>query len=128
MDAVDTNVLVRWLIQDDAEQAAQAEALITNATAPLFVSDVVLCEVMWVLRSYKVPRDRLVDVVAQLVNGEEFGYQDRSLLQRAVAGFRSGQADFSDYVILERANEVGGRLFTFDLKLQGAGALSPISG
>jgi predicted nucleic-acid-binding protein len=125
MDAVDTNVLVRWLMQDDAEQAGRAQALISNATEPLFISDVVLCETVWVLRSYKVPRGRLVDVVEQLVDGAEFAYQDRQLLRRAVAEFRAGQADFSDYVILQRASEVGGRLFTFDVKLQLAGATRP---
>jgi predicted nucleic-acid-binding protein len=67
----------------------------------------------------------LVDVVEQLVDGAEFAYQDRQLLRRAVAEFRAGQADFSDYVILQRASEVGGRLFTFDAKLQLAGATRP---
>ena len=60
MIALDTNVLVRFLVEDDKAQAAAAAALVKRSIAAgeaLFVADVVLCEVVWVLEvAYKVPR------------------------------------------------------------------------
>ena len=52
MIALDTNVLVRFLVEDDARQTAEAAALIkrvVDADGTLFVSDIVLCETVWVL-------------------------------------------------------------------------------
>jgi predicted nucleic-acid-binding protein len=94
-----------------------ARALILLAS-PLFVTEIVLCETLWVLRSMKVPRARLVEIAEGLVEGVEFAYAERARLRRAVAAYRAGSADFSDYVIREHALERDGRLFTFDTALQ----------
>jgi len=52
MIALDTNVLVRFLVEDDEKQSQKATRLIRNAQKrgePLFISDIVMCEVVWVL-------------------------------------------------------------------------------
>lgn len=63
MKAVDTNVLVRFLVQDDETQAQIATSLLNDAETlkqPLFVSNVVVLELMWVLRSvYRIARKTL---------------------------------------------------------------------
>ena len=75
MIALDTNVLVRFLVEDDKAQTAAAVALVKRAVAAdegLFVTDIVLCEVVWVLRySYEVPRLEIVH--AALASLRSFG-------------------------------------------------------
>jgi predicted nucleic-acid-binding protein len=69
--ALDTNVLVRFLVEDDAKQSAAAAAVVERAVAadePLFVSDLVLCETVWVLSgSYRVPRAEIIALLRELV-------------------------------------------------------------
>src|SRR5471030_297352 len=68
--ALDTNVLVRYIVEDDAKQTALAAALIDRAIAEddvLFVSDVVVCETVWVLGySYHVGREEIARVLGNL--------------------------------------------------------------
>ena len=72
MKAIDTNVLVRFLVQDDEKQAQIATQLLAEAETnkqPLFVSNVVVLELMWVLRSaYEVPRDEILGSLNELLS------------------------------------------------------------
>lgn len=118
MAAVDTNVLVRLLLEDDEAQARAARAL-QASYAPLFISHVVLAETAWVLRSaYRFSRDKLGGLVEMLLDANGFALQDPPIVQAALAAFRSSQADFSDCLILSIAQSAGaGPLATFDDKL-----------
>ena len=75
MIALDTNVLVRYLVEDDAKQSAAAAALIDRVIADdetLFVSDVVVCETVWVLSvSYRVGRKEIAGVLRNLLRARQ---------------------------------------------------------
>lgn len=122
MIALDTNVLVRFLVDDDKAQSARATKLVRraiDANEPIVVSQVVLCELVWVLRfSYKVGRADLVDTLRDLLHAQHLTFPDSDLLTRALDAFEYGQADFADYVIREHALGAGCQaVATFDRAL-----------
>lgn len=122
MIGLDTNVLVRYLMEDDEEQARRAEALIEGAAdrgEPMFVSQVVLCEMTWVLATvFRLPKAALVEALTDVVRTTQFVIEAPDLASRALQRFEQGRADFADYVIAERATEAGcDRVATFDGKL-----------
>ncbi len=111
MTGLDTNVLVRYLTEDDAEQAARAAKLLEAARAPdarLFVSHVVLCELVWVLTgAYRRKRKEVVAVLRGLLAAAQLVVEDAEVARRALDRFERGAADFADYVIAERAASAG---------------------
>lgn len=120
--ALDTNVLVRYLVEDDERQTRAAAALVDRAIAagePLFVSDLVLCETVWVLAgSYLVPRAEIGATLRDLVRAKHLEFATVDLLARAVEAFAQGKGDFADYVIREHARAAGYELVaTFDRAL-----------
>jgi predicted nucleic-acid-binding protein len=118
MIAVDTNVVVRLLLDDDADQAAAAAAL-QKAHAPLYLSHVVLAELAWVLGSaYEFRREKLARLLGMLLDADGFVLQDPPVVQTALAAFRASNADFSECLILSIAQSAGATpLATFDRKL-----------
>jgi predicted nucleic-acid-binding protein len=100
---VDTNVLVRLLTQDDPAQARAVDALVTESTKSavrLHIDDVVLCELVWVLRgAYRFSRSTIASTLEKVLDAAQFSFEDRDLLRRALARYREGEADFADYVI-----------------------------
>lgn len=122
MIALDTNVLVRYLVQDDEEQAAIASELIEQqcrVDSPGYLSVVVLCELVWVLRgAYRYEKQLVVSVLEQLLVTAEFEVEHEEVVRSAVTEFKVGKADFSDYVIMCISREAGCKqMFSFDQKL-----------
>lgn len=122
MIAVDTNVLVRFLIEDDARQSAAAAALVERAVQSndaLYVSGIVLCETVWVLTgSYRVPRLDVVKTLQDLLRAKHLTFDNPDRLARAVDSFATGRGDFADYVIREDALAAGcSSIATFDRDL-----------
>ena len=124
MIALDTNLLVRLLIQDDASQARAVERLFIRARrdrTQLFVADVVLCELVWVLsRRAKQSRAGIADALEQLLNSETIMVSDSGVARRALAAYRAGSGDFADYLVREQALAAGAsEVVTFDRALRG---------
>lgn len=122
MIALDTNVLIRFLVEDDPVQCRQAKALIRRAIAsgePCFVSEVVLCEIVWVLESsYRVERVEIGRVLDRLLRAQRLRFRSSERLARALAAYTSGRGDFADYWIREAAGEGGCEsVATFDRAL-----------
>ena len=121
MIGLDTNVIVRYITQDDAEQSAVAtrifEELITDDNHG-FISSVALCETVWVLaRAYKQPREKLIEVIKQLLLVDCIEVEHRDEVWSAVADFEEGTADFSDYLIGRIGREAGVKTtYSFDDK------------
>jgi predicted nucleic-acid-binding protein len=120
--ALDTNVLVRYLVEDDADQAARATALLgrlIEADLAAYVSDVVLCEVVWVLRDrYRVPRSETAEILGKLLRARHLRFASTERLARALSSYRAGRGDFADYVIEHEAREAGAEpVLTFDKDL-----------
>ena len=103
MIALDTNVLVRYIVQDDPAQAAAATRLIESecrADDPGMVSSVTLCELVWVLgRGYRTAKARIVSVLRAILSAEELQAEDPELAWRALGHFEAGAADFADYLV-----------------------------
>lgn len=118
MIGVDTNVLVRYLAQDDEAQSAAAAQVIDGFTpeAPGFVSQVALVETVWVLtRSYRMTRSAIADTVEALLRARELVIEGAEAGYLALATYRSTKADFSDALIAHGGRLAGCReTVTFD--------------
>ena len=122
MIALDTNVLVRYLVEDDKAQSAAAASAIDRAVAKgeeLFVSDIVLCETAWVLAgSYKVSRAVIATTLRDLLHAKHLAFASPDELTRALDAFVRGKGDFADYLIREHARTAGcSAVLTFDRAL-----------
>jgi predicted nucleic-acid-binding protein len=120
--ALDTNVLVRFLVVDDKAQSAKASKLVERAVVrneALFVSDVVICETVWVLlAAYRLSRAQVGDILGQLLKAAHLSFRDVDGLVRALEAFVAGKGDFADYVIKEQARAAGCEgVATFDRAL-----------
>jgi predicted nucleic-acid-binding protein len=120
--ALDTNVLVRFLIEDDARQSAAAAALVDRAVQSeeaLYISAIVLCETVRVLTSsYRVPRLDIVKTLQDLLRAKHLTFENREQLARAVDAFATGRGDLADYLIREEALAAGcSSVATFDRDL-----------
>lgn len=108
MIGLDTNVLVRYLVQDDKKQAELANRYIEDectVDSPGFINHIVLCELCWVLSgNYKVSREKTADVVDKLLNVAQLQILQPELVWRANQDFRESSADFADHLIA-RVNE-----------------------
>jgi len=117
--AVDTNVLVRILVDDPGQPAQTAAAReLASRSKQVFVPLVVQVEMVWVLESgYRLPKDDVARVLEHLESNEAFVLENEALCREALALYRSTTADFSDCVILVacRAREL--TIHTFDKRL-----------
>lgn len=123
MRAVDTNVLVRLIARDDAEQFRSAETFIGPGA---WVSHLVLAETVWVLDAvYERSAEQLALAIDMLLNHDKLSLQDSDVVTLALAQFRKRPAlGFSDCLALEIARKAGNVPFgTFDrdlAKLEGS--------
>jgi predicted nucleic-acid-binding protein len=120
---LDTNVLLRLVLKDDARRAARAESLLTRCVEKneaCLVTEVVLCELAWVLqRTYRASRAELLAVLDHLASGSPFAFQDPDLLRQAVASFRQGRQELADLLIGLRGEATGAATtYTFDRGLR----------
>ncbi|MCF4164338.1 type II toxin-antitoxin system VapC family toxin [Zavarzinia compransoris] len=124
MIGIDTNVLVRYLVQDDPAQSAAATEIIDNlsAGAPGFLSQVALVETVWVLaRAYKMPRAFIAGTIDTLLRSPEITVEGAEAGHRALAVYRATDADFADALIAEAGRQAGcGETVTFDKKAAAA--------
>ncbi len=119
MIGLDTNVLVRYLVQDDPSQAARATRLIESELSvrtPGLVSLIVLCELLWVLSSaYGVRERELVPIVERLLEAKELRIESPPLVRRALRVRATAQAGLADVLIGLVYETMGGReTVTFD--------------
>ncbi len=131
MIGLDTNVIVRYLTQDDTEQSARASSLIDGLTAaePGFVSLVAMVEMYWVLRSaYGQSRERCADLIDGLLDARELRVGDDAIVRTSAAACRQG-ADFADVVIAQLGRVVGCETtMTFDRRATGGGHMRLVGG
>ncbi len=136
MIAIDTNVLLRYLLQDDKKQSAKADQLISG-TEKVLLTDVVLAETVWTLKGkkYRLNKEDLLIVIDSLFKEPNISFEDGQTVWRAYHRYRSAQpvkvgkkkkiADFPDALILEKAkynavekHESFSGFYSFDLALQ----------
>jgi predicted nucleic-acid-binding protein len=100
---IDTNVLVRYIAQDDTQQSSIATRFIEkNCTAetPGFLSLVVIVELVWVMESrYEASREDVVTALSQLLRAKQLIVDDAETVWQAIRAFAAGKADFADCLI-----------------------------
>ena len=115
MTGLDTNILVRYLTQDDPGQFQASLRLLNRKGSTFFVPDLVLVELDWVLTGiYGWTRGEIAETFARLLNIQNLVFEDEGRLRSALKAVRSG-ADLADALIAVLAQERGCReLATFD--------------
>ena len=120
MLALDTNVLVRYLAQDDVKQSAAATRLIEQRLSPTergFVSLVALLETVWVMQSrYAADAALIAGILSDLLDTSVLELQDAAAVRAALPRYRVGGVDLHDCLIVGLAEQRGARVVTFDAK------------
>jgi len=121
--ALDTNVLVRYLVGDEPGQAKRAREAVDQARSnrqPIFLSQIVLCELVWVLAgAYQASKMDIQSTLYRLLDDRAFELENPPGVHRAIDRFARGPADFSDYLLGDVALEAGASAtFTFDRALR----------
>ena len=123
MIALDTNVLVRYLVADEPAQAKRAAAIVDRARddeESIHLSQIALCELVWVLAgAYDAAKKDILYTLNLLSDDSLFICDDPSRVRRAIDRFAEGSADFSDYLLGETSSDAGaGVTYTFDKSLR----------
>lgn len=132
MIAIDTNVLLRYLLQDDEEQAVKAAKIILGSESVL-ITDVVLTETVWTLKGkrYNLAKEQIIDVIHALFIEPNLTFEDGQAVWGALKDFTSAKsikcggktkhADFPDALIVNKAKRYGqvnkssiSTIYTFD--------------
>ncbi|WP_416670230.1 PIN domain-containing protein [Egbenema bharatensis] len=121
MIGLDTNILVRYLTRDD-EQQWQQSARVIQQNQPCFITNIVLCELVWVLRgaSYHFHKGEIISALEAMLHSAAFEFENRSTVDQALQRYKQGKADFSDYLIGAVSRQAGcTETVSFDGKLKG---------
>ncbi|NOQ77047.1 MAG: PIN domain-containing protein [Methylococcaceae bacterium] len=107
MKALDTNILVRFLVQDDEEQANKVLQLFSKAeqlNQPLFIPLLVILEVIWVLQSaYNVSRQDIILAISNLLQMSVFEFENQDILRNFIFAANKSSYDLSDILISHSA-------------------------
>jgi predicted nucleic-acid-binding protein len=118
MTALDTNVLVRFLTQDDDAQFRKVLQMLNRKRSTFFVCDLVLVETDWVLRSlYGWSGADVADAFARITTIHNLSFENESRLRSSLKGLRDG-ADLADELIIRSCRDRGTKTFaTFDKEI-----------
>jgi predicted nucleic-acid-binding protein len=130
MTGIDTNVLVRYLVQDDPEQARRATQFITNACSsddPGLINRVVLCELVWVLETaYGYSRENVARALEKILRTAQFRIEDHAEAWSSFREYQEG-ADFADALSALVNRRLGcDRTVTLDRKASRRAGFAPL--
>lgn len=117
MIALDTDVLVRYLVGDHAEQSAAARRLANTLTSdePGYVCREVLVELVQVLeRSYGFSRDEIARTLLEMLATDEIVVETAENVTVCAVIYRTGIADFRDLMVVDACQRAEAPLYTFD--------------
>jgi len=113
MLGIDTNVVVRLVVADDAEQTRRARKLVEQALGrdePVLVSLLVVLESEWVLRSrYGFDREAVLAIFRALLEARELSFEDEPALEEALFRWKDSACGFSDCLITAHNRRIGCR-------------------
>lgn len=120
---IDTNVLLRIVVDDHAGQAAAARALTLSAPkSPIYINRVVICEAVWTLgRGYRFSRAEIADALDLWLDNDRLDIEDRAEVEKAAAMFRLSKADFAD-ILIGLVNQRAGCTATYSFDEAGIAA------
>ncbi len=121
MLGIDTNVLVRFLVQDEEAQFEKARKLIKREVAAgstVLVNQLVLLETEWVLRSrYSLAKNLIIHAISGLLDASDVRFEDEPAVEEALFIWKDSAADFADCLIGAKNRRLGCRATaTFDMK------------
>ncbi len=103
MIGIDTNILVRYIAQDDELQSGIATEFIENYCSngnKIFVNHLVICELVWVLKKcYKLSKPKTIDVIQHILQTSQFSIENAQVIWQALTDYKKYSADFADYVV-----------------------------
>jgi len=116
---IDTNLLVRYLINDDQKKAEAVDNLLDRAAkgeVRIIVPSVVIAELVWVLESfYQLKADAILELAEAIINTSGLDVMDKSTIISALRLYKGKNIDFIDAWIIEFAKERGVKtIYTFD--------------
>ena len=118
MIGLDTNILVRYITQDDEVQAASVNELINKYISKpqsMFINDIVICELVWVLsKGYKYQKEQIINVLRQFLTITEFAFENQNILWQALEEYEQKNLDFSD-ALISKINQSYSFIETFTL-------------
>jgi predicted nucleic-acid-binding protein len=113
MLGLDSNVLIRYLVRDDPDQYEKARLLIAREVRggmPPLVSQLVLLETEWVLRSrYGLAKAEILSALNALLDAGDLNIEDESSVEQAIYVWKDSAADFADCLIGARHRQLGCR-------------------
>ncbi|MCR5124247.1 MAG: PIN domain-containing protein [Treponema sp.] len=113
MTVIDTNVILRYLLNDIQEQADKAAAIIEEGAKSY---PEIIAEVVYVLvKLYSVPREKINEIVSPITYEVEFDNSD--VIRTSLENFSNTKFDFVDCLLLARKKILSEEIFTFDKKL-----------
>lgn len=120
MIGLDTNVLVRYIMQDDAKQSPKATKIIEaldGVENSGYVTLVSIVELVWVLgTSYELTRAQVAQALDSLIRAKQLKIESADQMIRALRVFKIGKSDFADCLIERSANSAGcEKTITFDI-------------
>lgn len=121
MIGIDTNVLVRYLVNDDENQAEVAATLIDSYEGQqnsIYINNIVICELVWVLsKGYKYSKESIGPLLREILSTTEFSFYDARLLLLCLFEYEKSKSDFADILISKLNNKAGcSTTYTFDQK------------
>ena len=132
MIGIDTNVLVRYITQDDELQSGLAAEFIESYCSSgkkIFVNHLVICELAWVLKKcYKLSKPKTINVIEHILQISQFSIENVQVIWQALTDYKRGSANFADYVV-GRTNIFNNcdETITFDKKASKSNGFSLLS-
>ena len=111
---IDTNVLARYILQDDEQQADIASNFLEslNAHKQGVITVIVLVELVWLLKQgYKQPKETIVQVLSMLLTIDTLKIENKEQVLKALDTYKNSSADFSD-ALITMLNHDSGCIFT----------------
>ena len=103
MIGIDTNILVRYLTQDDEKQAQAVNKTLeqyANQPDSILINNIVFCELIWVLeKGYKYTKTQIVEAIKYILATKEFAFEEPELLRFALNDYQQLSLDFADSLI-----------------------------
>lgn len=110
MIGLDTNVLVRYVVQDDPTQSPKATALVESLSEanPGFITLVALVELIWIIQgAYQASKDETIAVLEKLLRVKTFVVENAEVVFKAMHSYSNSNADFADCLIEQSAHKAG---------------------
>jgi len=103
MIGLDSNILIRYIVQDDPQQSELVNNYLeknVTAKSPGYINSIVLCEIVWVLkRAYGYKKEVIIEVIGKILQTRELIIENSELALLALKEYQRGQVDFCDYFI-----------------------------